>query len=61
MVYYPFDIFFKFLKIFITPCSARSKKDIGIIDLIINLYGNPPGSGLDSRIDNESSTNGNEV
>mgnify|MGYP007000325618 len=40
-----------FFKIFITPCSARSKKDIGIIDLIINLHGNPPGSGLDSRID----------
>ena len=44
-----------------TKAINAAKIDKNIIDLIINLYGNPPGSGLDSRIDNESSTNGNEV
>ena len=45
----------------ITPMVARRKNENGIIDLIINLKGRPPGSGLDSKITNESVTNGMDV
>ena len=37
------------------------KNDIGIIDLMKNLNGSPPGSGLDSSTLKESSTKGIEV
>ena len=40
---------------------ASRKNENGIIDLIINLKGRPPGSGLDSMITNESVTNGIDV
>ena len=44
-----------------TPWAAINTKDNGIIDFIKNLYGKPPGSGLDSKIIRESSTKGIEV
>ena len=50
-----------FLMILIVPCNARRRYERGITNFIINLYGNPPGSGLDSKTFRESSTNGNEV
>jgi hypothetical protein len=40
-----------------SPCRARSEKLIGMILLIINLAGNPPGSGLVSPMANELLTN----
>ena len=53
--------FFRFLIILTIPCNASKRNARGIIDFIINLKGSPPGSGLDSRIQKESSTNGREV
>ena len=61
MVYYPFEIFLMLFNILMTPWAAINKKDNGIIDFIKNLYGKPPGSGLDSKIIRESSTKGIEV
>tara|TARA_Y100000746_G_C15189495_1_gene320778 strand:+ start:66 stop:215 length:150 start_codon:yes stop_codon:yes gene_type:complete len=43
------------------PITANKKKEIVITDLIKNLKGSPPGSGLDSKILYESATKGIEV